>query len=43
VQEGGGNRNRVPARVREDPRISRGALDGSEFAGRQWHGSQQTI
>ena len=43
VQNGGGNWEHVPARVRKDPGISRGALDCSEFARRQWHGSQQTI
>ena len=35
VQNRGGNRNRVPARVRKDPGISSGALDRGQFAQRQ--------
>ena len=43
MQNGGGNRERVPARMRKDLGMSRGALDSREFVRRQWHGGQKTI
>ena len=39
VHQGGGNRQRVPARVRKDLGISRRPLYRSQFARRHWHGA----